>query len=96
MTAVGAATIDLDRLRSAVRGRVVAPGDDTYDKDRVLVIGGVDPKPAVIVRVADTADVAAVIALARETGLDLAVRSAATPPPRTRRPTAASCSTSAT
>src|SRR6185436_3298014 len=51
------------------------PGDETYDADRVIVYGGIDPHPAVIVRVADTADVAAVIALARETGLDLAVRS---------------------
>ena len=72
---VGAATLDLDRLRSSVRGRVVAPGDETYDADRVIVYGGIDPHPAVIVRVADTADVATVIALARETGLELAVRS---------------------
>ncbi len=58
-----------------MRGRVVAPGDETYDADRVIVYGGIDPHPAVIVRVADTADVATVIALARETGLELAVRS---------------------
>ena len=72
---VGAATLDLDRLRASVRGRVVAPGDETYDADRVVVLGGVDAKPAVIVRVANPTDVAATIALARETGLELAVRS---------------------
>ena len=75
MTAVDAAALDVDRLRASVRGRVVAPGDEAYDQDRVVVMGGVDAHPAVIVRVADTADVAAVIATARETGLDLAVRS---------------------
>ena len=72
---VGAVALDLDRLRASVRGRVVAPGDATYDADRVIVYGGIDPHPAVIVRVADAGDVATVIGLARETGLDLAVRS---------------------
>jgi FAD/FMN-containing dehydrogenase len=72
---VGAVALDLDRLRSSVRGRVVAPGDPSYDTDRVVMFGGIDPHPAVIVRVADPADVATVIAAARETGLELAVRS---------------------
>ena len=75
MTGVGAVALDLDRLRSSVRGRVVAPGDETYDADRVVMFGGIDPHPAVIVRVADPDDVATVIAAARETGLELAVRS---------------------
>jgi FAD/FMN-containing dehydrogenase len=39
------------------------------------VYGGVDPRPAAIVKVADATDVAAVIAIARETGVPLAVRS---------------------
>jgi FAD/FMN-containing dehydrogenase len=72
---VRAVALDLDRLRSSVRGRVVAPGDGTYDADRIIMFGGIDPHPLVIVRVADAADVATVIGLARETGLDLAVRS---------------------
>jgi FAD/FMN-containing dehydrogenase len=75
MTAVGAAGLDLDGVRSTLHGRVVVPGDATYDADRVVMLGGVDARPEVIVRVADAADVAAVIALARESGLDLAVRS---------------------
>ncbi len=75
MTAVGEAGVDLDRLRSSVRGRVIAPGDEAYDADRVIVYGGIDPHPGVIVRVADAADVATVVAIARETGLELAVRS---------------------
>jgi FAD/FMN-containing dehydrogenase len=76
MTArVDARPLDLDQVRSSVRGAVYAPGDEGYDAQRVIVYGGVDAHPAVIVRVADLADVAAVIALARETGLELAVRS---------------------
>jgi FAD/FMN-containing dehydrogenase len=54
---------------------VLAPGDDGYDAQRTIVYGGVDPRPAVIVRVSDAADVAAVIGIARETGAELAVRS---------------------
>ena len=37
--------------------------------------GGIDRRPAAIVRVADAADVSSVVALARETGMELAVRS---------------------
>jgi FAD/FMN-containing dehydrogenase len=64
----------LPQLRE-VAGQVIRPGDADYDKARVVFLGGVDRRPAVIVRVANTADVARVIALARDTGMPLAVRS---------------------
>jgi hypothetical protein len=54
---------------------VIRPDDADYDKARTVFLGGVDRRPAVIVRVADTADVSRVIACARDTGLTLAVRS---------------------
>jgi len=62
-------------LRDAITGRVITPEDAGYDEARAIVYGGIDPRPAVIVRVADAADVAATIRVARETGLPLAVRS---------------------
>jgi FAD/FMN-containing dehydrogenase len=62
-------------LRDAITGRVITPEDAEYDEARAIVYGGIDPRPAVIVRVADAADVAATIRVARETGLPLAVRS---------------------
>ncbi len=68
-------TISIRELRTAVRGRVIAPGDAEYDAARGLFYGGFDRRPAVIVRVADAADVSRVISLARETGLDLGIRS---------------------
>ena len=67
--------IPIDRLRDAVKGAVIGPDDAEYDAMRSIMYGGFDPRPAVIVRVADAADVAAVIDVARETGLPLAVRS---------------------
>lgn len=68
-------TIPIETLRSDLRGRVIAPGDPGYDEARNVVYGQFDRRPAVIARPADEADVARVIALARETGLELAVRS---------------------
>jgi FAD/FMN-containing dehydrogenase len=54
---------------------VIGPGDADYEKLRTVHAGGIDRRPAVIVRVENTEDVARVIDLARETGLALAVRS---------------------
>ncbi len=66
--------IPIGRLRDAVTGRVITPEDADYDAMRTIVLGGTDPRPAVIVRVANAADVAAVVRLARENGAELAVR----------------------
>jgi len=68
-------TISLSTLRGEVTGRVIATDDPGYDEARTVFIGGIDRRPAVIVRVADARDVATVIRLARKTGLELAVRS---------------------
>ena len=68
-------TLSIPKLRSDIRGRVIAPEDQDYDAARTVFLGGVDDRPAVIVRVADATDVATVIAVARETGLELAIRS---------------------
>ena len=67
--------LSIDRLRDAIKGSVIGPEDADYDALRSVMYGGIDPRPAVIVRVADAADIAAVIDIARETGLPLAVRS---------------------
>ncbi len=67
--------ISIPRLRAAFDGRVIAPDDPGYDQARTLFVGGIDRRPAVVVRPADADEVAQVVALARETGLELAVRS---------------------
>ncbi|MGH2807606.1 MAG: FAD-binding oxidoreductase, partial [Actinomycetota bacterium] len=68
-------TISISELRSRFRGRVIAPGDSDYDEARTVVYGGIDRRPAVIVRVADAQDVAKAVDEARATGIELAVRS---------------------
>src|ERR687896_463740 len=60
---------------SKVQGQLIRPKDDGYDEARTIFYGGFDRHPALIVRVADATDVSRVIALARESGLELAVRS---------------------
>ena len=68
-------TFSIPELSSSIHGRVITPEDAEYDKARAVFYGGFDRHPAIIVRAADTSDIARVIMLARETGLDLAVRS---------------------
>jgi FAD/FMN-containing dehydrogenase len=63
------------RLRAAVNGRIITPGNVAYDQARRVFYRDIDRRPAVIVRPADAGDVAQVVTLARETGLELAVRS---------------------
>jgi FAD/FMN-containing dehydrogenase len=65
----------IPRLRAASDGRLIAPGDAVYDRVRTVFYGDIDRRPAAIVRVADATDVARVVSLARETGVELAVRS---------------------
>ncbi|HTK45975.1 MAG TPA: FAD-binding oxidoreductase [Patescibacteria group bacterium] len=67
--------LDLQSLRGRIDGRVIGPTDDDYDTARAVMFGGIDRHPAAIVRVSGVGDVRAVIETARETGLELAIRS---------------------
>ena len=65
----------IDELRAGLTGRVITPADADYDQVRGIMAGGFDLRPAAIVRVANTDDVARVIRFARDAGWELAVRS---------------------
>jgi len=65
----------VSELRTLFNGQVIAPGDPGYDEARTVFYGGIDRHPAAIVRVRDAGDVARVVNIARETGLELAIRS---------------------
>ena len=60
---------------AGVAGRVIAPDDPSYDQARVVFYGGIDKRPSAIVQVANVADIQRVIAIARDSGYELAVRS---------------------
>ena len=66
--------LSIPELRADLTCPVIAPGDSAYDEARAVFFGGVDRRPAVIVKAANATDVAHVVSLARETGLELAVR----------------------
>jgi FAD/FMN-containing dehydrogenase len=62
-------------LRTEVTGRVIEPGDPGYDDARTVMYATPEARPAVIVKVANASDVARVVTLARDCGLELAIRS---------------------
>jgi FAD/FMN-containing dehydrogenase len=62
-------------LQAALRDRVITPDDAVYDQARTVFYGGIDRRPAAVVRPTDAKEVAQVVLFAREHGLELAVRS---------------------
>jgi FAD/FMN-containing dehydrogenase len=68
-------SLSITELRDRFGGRVIGPGDAGYDRARKVFYGKWDRRPAAIVRPADTQEVAWVVGLARDRGLELAVRS---------------------
>ena len=65
----------IQQLRAVFEGQVIAPNDASYDQARTVYYGGIDRRPALIVRVKNATDVSRAVSLARESGLELAVRS---------------------
>lgn len=63
------------RLPAGSAGRVITASDADYDQLRTVMYGGLDRRPAQIVRVSDAADIAAALAYARDHRLELAIRS---------------------
>jgi FAD/FMN-containing dehydrogenase len=64
----------LDTLAARLQGELVRPGDAGYDEARSVWNGMIDVRPEAIVRAATVDDVRAAVALAKESGLPLAVR----------------------
>jgi FAD/FMN-containing dehydrogenase len=67
--------VSIPQLRADLGGEVIGPGDVSYDAARAVFNPAYDRRPAAIVRPADADEVAYAVSLARETGLELAVRS---------------------
>jgi FAD/FMN-containing dehydrogenase len=67
--------IDFDAFAATLSGRLLRPGDPEYDSARLTQNRAYNRYPAAIVKAADASDVARAVSLARDAGLDLAVRS---------------------
>jgi FAD/FMN-containing dehydrogenase len=67
--------VPTDELRSQLDGELITPDDPSYDDARKVFFKGWDRRPLAVARVAGAKDVARVVTAARETGLELAVRS---------------------
>jgi hypothetical protein len=67
-------TMSLRQLRATLDGGVTTPDDVGYDQARAVFYGSIDRHPAAVVRPTTPSQVADVVTLARESGLELAVR----------------------
>jgi FAD/FMN-containing dehydrogenase len=76
MAIAASPNLDIESLRRGLTGKILAPEDAGYDDAHRLFIPVYDGVlPAVVAQVAEAGDIARVLATARETGLDLAIRS---------------------
>lgn len=66
--------LDMEKLRTTVRGPVTAPQDPPYEEMRHIYNAMIDRHPAAFVRCADAGDVMAALSQLRDTGVDVAVR----------------------
>jgi len=64
----------IEKFAAALRGQLLRPGDETYERARKIWNGMFDRRPALIARCAGAADVIAAVNYARESGLPVAVR----------------------
>ncbi|MGY0235179.1 FAD-binding oxidoreductase [Longispora urticae] len=64
----------VEALRAEFQGALLTPGVPGYDDARTLFNAMIDKRPAVIAQCADVPDVQSALRLARDTGLEIAVR----------------------
>jgi len=67
--------MDSLKLSTLFKGKVITSADAEYDAERQVFYGGIDNKPAAIIKVADAEDIQKAIAFARDQNLELVVRS---------------------
>jgi FAD/FMN-containing dehydrogenase len=72
MPQIGAS--DLEKLQERLAGTVAVAGTAGYNEAIAIWNGAIDRHPAVVVRCANSADVASAVSFARERGLEVSVR----------------------
>lgn len=71
----GLQSLPLSERLAGLKGRVITPEDADYDSVRMRLSIEAVRRPALIIRPVDADDVSKVVSLARETGMELAIRS---------------------
>jgi FAD/FMN-containing dehydrogenase len=66
----------VQKFEESLIGKVIKPGDSNYDEARKIWNAMIDRKPALIVQVANAADVTSAIKFASESQLDITIRGA--------------------
>ena len=74
MTVTTAPSEAIDQLAQSFGGQLLRPGEPGYDDARKVHNGMIDRRPAVIARCSGTADIVSAVKLARQLGLEIAVR----------------------
>ena len=64
----------IDQLKSSLRGALLRPGDDGYDKARTVWNAMIDRRPALVVRCAGVADIQQAVGFAQKHGILAAVK----------------------
>ncbi|MEO6568487.1 MAG: FAD-binding oxidoreductase [Opitutaceae bacterium] len=72
--AVTVSAPDIEKLKSSLRGALLRPGDDGYDKARTVWNAMINRRPALVVHCAGVADVLQAVAFARNHGLLTAMK----------------------
>jgi FAD/FMN-containing dehydrogenase len=67
--------LSISEMRALFKGQVITSEDAEYEQARTVFNGGIDRRPAAIVRVIDSGDVSRLISFVRDTGIELAIRS---------------------
>jgi len=65
---------EIEKFKSSLRGKLILPDEEGYDKSRTIWNGMIDKYPAMVVKCAGPADVIAAVNFARENKLILAVK----------------------
>ena len=71
---ISSSQVDVSQLQRGLDGEIMVPGDDGYDAARAVWNAMVDRRPALVVRCASSADVAAAIDFGRRNDLEIGVR----------------------
>ncbi len=65
-----------EQLSNQIQGRVIVPGDPSYEETRQIWNAMIDRRPAVIVECACASDVPVALAYARDNNIEISVRGA--------------------